>query len=142
MIDIKLKDKKALLSLKDMPNATDRGIRSSFYWSGKGLVKRANRMILDPPKTGKVYRINGRNHRASAPGEAPANLTGTLRRSIDFEVRGSMNMTFGANAPYAKYLEDGTEKMKARPYLLPAIYQEQKNMLANFERYIKKEVSE
>lgn len=140
MMKIKVEGDKAFLSLSTMKNATERGIRKAFFFSGKELVKQSNRLILDPPKTGKVYRIGNKNHRASAAGEAPANVTGVLRRSIDFEVKGSTELEFGAKAPYAGFLEKGTSKMDPRPYLLPAIYKQQSNMLAFFEKWIKTEV--
>lgn len=140
MMKITIKGDRAFVSLNKMKNATDQGIRRAFYFSGKELTKQANRLILDPPKTGRVYRIGNKRHQASAPGQAPANLSGVLRRSVDFNVKGSTELEFGAKADYAKYLEQGTQKMAARPYLLPAIYKQQRNMLAFFEKWIKTEV--
>jgi len=73
-------------------------------------------------KSGIVYISGGKAHRSSAPGEAPAVDSGELLRSIVFDVRG-MEMEIGAEAgaPYAELLEEGTSKMKARPFLEPAI---------------------
>jgi len=73
-------------------------------------------------KSGNFYLRGGKAHRASAPGEAPAVDSGELLRSIVFDVRG-MEMEVGAEAgaPYAELLEEGTSKMKARPFLEPAI---------------------
>jgi phage gpG-like protein len=37
---------------------------------------------LTGPRTGRIYTFGKRQHQASAPGEAPALLTGQLRNSI------------------------------------------------------------
>jgi HK97 gp10 family phage protein len=46
--------------------------------------------------------------------------TGRLKRSIDVQVfkKGSVAVTAGA--PYAKFVEYGTSKMAARPFMRPA----------------------
>lgn len=61
--------------------------------------------------------------------------TGALRNSItvDFYERG-LAAQIGPHMPYAPYVEYGTRKMAARPYLGPAFAAER----PNFERGIKK----
>lgn len=96
--------------------------------------------IIDPPKTGKIYRRNanagkltktGRkrkaqyiDHQASAPGEFPAADTGRLHQSITTAVvqndDRAVIVETGANTPYAEALEYGTAKMEPRPYMTPA----------------------
>ena len=59
---------------------------------------------------------------ASSPGEPPGLRTGELRRSIAWEVDGeSLKCRVGSNKSYSKYLEMGTSKMDARPYLKPVV---------------------
>lgn len=60
-------------------------------------------------------------HRASAPGEAPARWYGILANSIQtaFYNSGSMGMVF-TNIDYGLYLEFGTRRMAARPFMGPA----------------------
>ena len=118
---------------------TKKGIRRANYLIGKELVKDARKKILQGPKTGILYRIqrpSGRvvRHRASAPGEPPANFSGALRASVDFIVNGEQ-LKFGAGGliqsgrlsgqkvEYAKDLELGNtkKKLKKRPYLKAAI---------------------
>ena len=42
---------------------------------------------------------------------------GVLKRSVDYIVRGGTQLEVGESAPYAKYLENGTERMAARPHV-------------------------
>lgn len=56
----------------------------------------------------------------SAPGEPPHKDTGRLRASISHEVdKDAMAARVGTNVVYGKFLEIGTRKMAARPYLRP-----------------------
>jgi len=76
-------------------------------------------------RTYRVYRgIGGRLlnrprlHTASTANELPGVISGNYRKSIDFLVKGSSRLEFGAGtrglADYAVFLEKGTSKMTAR----------------------------
>ncbi len=56
----------------------------------------------------------------SDPGQPPHKLRGDLQRSITYE-KVSDGVVVGTNISYAPYLEYGTAKMEARPFLLPAL---------------------
>jgi len=81
---------------------------------------------ISAEKHGKLYKriyLGGqriKNQRASAPGEAPATLTGRLKTSIhpSFSVD-EFTAEIGSSLKYSSYLEHGTSKMAARPWLLP-----------------------
>lgn len=66
-------------------------------------------------------------HRASAPGQPPAVRTGRLRRAVQMArprkvSKGPLQgWGIGIKLLYAWWLEDGTERMKARPYVAPTI---------------------
>ena len=97
------------------------------------------RRTLSRPGTGRVYRKSGgygkrRNarerglHRASAPGQPPAVDTGTLRRSWQYGPNHLMDKThirdkvrprgrIGTRVRYAAWLQQGTFRMAARPYV-------------------------
>jgi hypothetical protein len=66
----------------------------------------------------KVYRKPaGGTYNASSPGEPPAMRTGTLMRSWRPMVFGAYNPGLEGGTPYAGYLEEGTSKMAARPFV-------------------------
>jgi hypothetical protein len=72
-----------------------------------------------------VFRASGKQnlsltHRASAPGEAPANDTGLLFSSIYFKQPSKLTAEIGSRLPYAYWLEYGTKKIKPRPSWVPA----------------------
>jgi len=144
-VSIKFDDKEVYNHILNIDNATRRGIRQGFFQFGKSLVKTASRQVLKKPKGGRTYLIRRgrvkRRHVASAPGESPANLSGSYRRSLGFKIKGSDSMEFGAGnseVPYAKFLERGTSKMAPRPGLGNAIKSEQKNAQNYFLNNIRK----
>lgn len=66
------------------------------------------------PKSGQLYiKRGGRRHRASAPGEFPANDEGLLRSTID-STANRVETEVGTNTPYSKFLREGTGKMARR----------------------------
>lgn len=159
MFEIKIdpKNLKAIISIENLSNASARGIRQAFYFIGKDLVAEANKLILEKPKHGRLYKIKRlkriKLHRASAPGETPANLTGSLRKSIDFDVIGKEELQFGSKeiflnrkgmppgVIYGGYLEKGTKKMEPRPYLITSIKNKEAAIQTHFEREIKRSLS-
>lgn len=93
-------------------------------------VERRAKQLLSRKGSGRVYRRGvtkgGRRrfHQASAPGQPPAADTGLLRASINRELsadgRGLVGRV-GTSVKYGRYLELGTTKMRARPFLRPAL---------------------
>jgi len=105
---------------------------------GAQLIRgEAVKSIQSGPKSGKVYqRYNPtRTHKSSAPGEAPASDTGNLVRNIRVKQKTQDIVTVESRASYSKFLEYGTSKMQARPFLFPAFKMSQgKIMMATFNR--------
>lgn len=99
--------------------------RAIVALNAAGLIVQnaARRAVLDGPKTGTIYNPRGKVvHQASAPGEAPASDTGRLVNSIVMRVdEGDLIALITAGTEYAPYLEFGTRKMAARPFLNPAL---------------------
>jgi hypothetical protein len=102
---------RAALTLKNhaktLINVEGTGIRqSSTKAKGNRKAKR---------KGSLVYGAN-----PSAPGEPPHKQTGELLRSVAFEVVG-MTARVGTNKRYGRWLELGTRKIAARPWLRRAM---------------------
>jgi len=137
--------------IENIGKLTKRGLRQGMFKAGHTLISSANEEILRGVKSGKTYirkdrRGRWRRHIASAPGETHANMSGMLRRSLSFQLRGSSEIEFGygvssgKTAPdYAEFVEFGTSKMKARPSLKNALEAEQGNLTQHFENGIVKE---
>ena len=126
-------NRKVFRQIKNIPRSFRNGIRAAHYEIGKDLKIESQRSIMEGPKTGRLYRVKGKIHQASAPGEPPANKSGKLMSSIGFLVggRGIGQLTFGAKALYAAFLELGTAKMEPRTYLIKAIW-EKRRVLENY----------
>lgn len=59
------------------------------------------------------------NSAPSAPGDFPAKQTGWLRSSMAYEIdRENLTAKVGTAVNYGRYLEMGTSRMAARPWLL------------------------
>ena len=97
------------------------------------LVRDRIRMSFRKKKHGRIYWIRGRKHRASAPGEPPAILTGALYRSIVPKMGPKgLNARIAPNTPYARRLElgdKGGKPIAARPYMKPAFDEEREAFL-------------
>ena len=149
-------NQKAFMSIKITETNTRNAIRQAFYFVGKDMKEYSQKLIASKNKSGRTYlvRLNGvsRKHQASAPGEAPANLSGNLKASLGFEVRGGDQMEFGSRseapkagvspnqavADYALGLEVGTSIMAPRPYLKPSVNANTGNAVEHFYRELQK----
>lgn len=86
----------------------------------------------------KVTRYNPKREvSVSKPGDPPNTDTGRLVQSIQFEFvekTGKQTGIVGTNLRYGAWLEFGTEKMAARPWLAPALSKAAKEIGAIFEK--------
>jgi len=91
----------------------------------KGAIMVTNQIkkLMREPKSGTRYKGKRRITRSSAPGEAPAVQTGRLRASIHYKAPDPLTRLIGTNLDYGYWLEIGTSKMAARPFLRPAFKQ-------------------
>jgi HK97 gp10 family phage protein len=94
----------------------------------RGAIRIANRIVRTLQKgsrSGRRYPRGGGNvHVASAPGEPPKSDTGFLAKQVKpsaTRVRGVViSSSVIISAKYSEFLEFGTSKMKARPFVRPA----------------------
>jgi len=105
-----------MITLKLIKNIKANGVvpainQSLIEW-GRVLKEYHVSKLTSGSRSGRLYGT----HRASAPGEYPANRSGALVRSVGVDVK-NKQLTFGEGADYAKYLEHGTRNMEARPHL-------------------------
>jgi len=102
------------------------------------VSQEAQRLVFDPPKTGRVYQKYDprRTHQASAPGEAPANDLGHLADdiTIDRADRARGRIVIASLAHYSKWLEFGTRKMAPRPFLRRALMAMKSAVLDEFRK--------
>ena len=86
-------------------------------------LRNAELEVLKGQRSGKVYRkpyTKKATYTASAPGEAPAKRTGNLRLHWNGRVWSSgtcIYLVLESGEKYAGYLEKGTRKMAARPFM-------------------------
>lgn len=108
------------------------------------------------PKTGSTYTTTfwtdaqgrvrpGRDrvpHTASAPGQYPASDTGRLANNVDFQLPqpGRMQGIVGTNIVYGRYLEFGTSRMAARPWLLPSFEKAKGGVEARLKKAIERRI--
>lgn len=144
MFDMFIEEDNNLVSLqiKGMTKDVRVGVKNAFVIIGRELKKESKRYINSKDKTGRLYRITrfGRsyNHRASAPGQSPANISGNLIKNLFKKTGNDSTLTFGDRASYAGFLEKGTARMAKRPYLLKAIKAKRRDMISHFTHEINK----
>lgn len=79
----------------------------------------ASQRVLSGRRSGRRYRIPGtrRYYTASAPGEPPAVRTGIFRLSWQMAPEGIIPGIATRYGKLAGWLEEGTRRMKPRPYV-------------------------
>lgn len=91
-------------------------VEAALFHGGELIQVEAQRSI-------SAGSVSGKGHVPSKPGEPPNYDTGTLANMIVTARAGPMTVEVSSNAPYSVYLEReyGTSKMKARPFMHPAL---------------------
>lgn len=165
-VDKSLRAKSLIEYFNKLPQKQKQVVRKTLYDVGKLISKGSRDEINTLPKHGRKYityfGVSGtlkkpRYYTASAPGEAPAVVTGRLRNSIDFVVKGNVEMEVGVlkegsstaqkrGASYARDLEykdiiNMTGQVKAsvapRPFLSSAYKKNKENIRRMFENALK-----
>jgi len=132
--------------VKEMTANIDRKVRSRGVRAVNAL-RSAERNVMEGQRSGKVYKVPGTSgqasastrklaksyghklrggqlYRASAPGEAPARRTGSLRLHWNGDVKArntsrgvEVTAVLESGEKYAAALENGTTKMAPRPFV-------------------------
>lgn len=111
---------------------------AELHWTQiRALVKAGK--IIRTPSGSRAKRVYGAF--PSKPGQPPHKQVGVLRGSVTYEVAYSANGTLiarvGTNILYGKFLELGTRKMKARPWLKRALNEKRGDIQAIMNRPMK-----
>jgi hypothetical protein len=102
---------------KDFKDDLNKVIRAKLTTCGEIIISDAQRSMMEP-KSG----VPGPQTTRSAPGEAPAVQTGILKESLAQEpLEDRVGIRVGTNKRYGLYLELGTRRMRARPWIRPAL---------------------
>jgi HK97 gp10 family phage protein len=117
--------------LQNVINSVQPAVAKAVQQGGYLVLSSAVQSIQHTSASGRVYTSHGVSHTASAPGEPPATDEGTLVGSLQIWTSSDgMSIAVGSNLNYAPYLEYGTRKMAARPYLNPAFDVNREEILA------------
>ncbi|RVC47580.1 hypothetical protein EN781_00135 [Mesorhizobium sp. M4A.F.Ca.ET.090.04.2.1] len=103
----------------------------------ESVVEEGTSLILDTPKSGKIYERRGIKHQASAPGEPPASDTGRLVQSghAEYDTK-AISGTAVWSAAHAEALEHGTQNMEPRPFARQALANKQDEINKDFAEEI------
>ena len=141
-IEINVKNlDKVLGQLKKLNKQLEPDFQEIVKGGGQLIRGEAIKSIQRGAKSGIVYQKYNprREHRASAPGEAPASDTGNLVSKIIVKQKTKNITNVESNANYSAFLEYGTSKMQPRPFMFPAFEKSKKPIAkAVFNRVVKK----
>lgn len=113
---------KLIKQLNRLPLDARAGIGRALAVSVMELDTYAKQKIQGGGRGGRVYRRPSVTHQASAPGEFPKTDTGQLVSSLFFRIGADkLSAFFGTKLAYGRYLEFGTSRMAARPWLRPTL---------------------
>ncbi len=133
--------KKVLSQLDGLAKDMELPFKEVVKGGGQLIRAEAIKSIQTGAKSGVIYQMYNprREHRASAPGQSPASDTGNLVSKIIVRQKSQDVTSVESNANYSAYLEYGTSKMEARPFMLPAFERSKKPIVdAVFKRVIQK----
>lgn len=110
---------------KQAKDEVKREVSQAVARSTLSVHSRAVKRIQNGPASGIVYELYKprRTHQASAPGQPPMSDTGRLASSMQFEIDELTGYVF-TPVEYGPYLEFGTSRMAARPFLFPSVEEE------------------
>jgi len=144
-INLKVKNlKKVLSQLNRLQKDMEVPFQEIVKGGGQLIRGEAIKSIQTGSKSGVMYQMYHprREHRASAPGEAPASDTGNLVSKIIVKQKSKDITSVESNADYSAYLEYGTSKMEARPFMLPAFEKSKKPIINAVFKRVKNKIEE
>jgi HK97 gp10 family phage protein len=123
---------------KRLTTEAENEIKIRLFSSANLVEAEAKQSIQRGVKSGRIYKRRSVVHQASAPGEPPASDTGFLVSNITktaVEKSGTaLSISVESKAKYSKFLEFGTRKMSARPFLQPALEKNKTKIKGKFAK--------
>ena len=112
-------------------------IKRGLYSAGLLVQRRAKELLSVSGTGGGKGKKRKRKYGSepSAPGEPPRKQRGTLRASVSVDAD-DKECRVGTNLKYGLYLELGTRKLKARPWLRRALAETESKIKPIFEQLI------
>lgn len=107
-----------LAKLSKLENASDHMGKACL--AGALVLESRIKISMQKSHGGRRYKRGGKQHVASAPGQAPAIDYGFLINSIQ-STQEQNGASVWTNAEYAPPLEFGTARMGARPFMRPGL---------------------
>lgn len=120
MVSVRVDPTRVNRAFRRLPRQMTAPTRKAIRKGGLMIRRTATTSIRRKGK-GRLYTRGTIDHRASAPGDPPASDTGRLLGSIEMVLfDGGLAAEVGTGLEYGRFLEFGTSKMAARPFLQPA----------------------
>ena len=146
-MDIKFKVsnlKKVLSQLENLNKQLEPDFQEIVKGGAQLIRGEAIKSIQTGAKSGVMYQMYNprREHRASAPGQAPASDTGNLVSKIIVRQKSQDVTSVESNANYSAFLEYGTSKMQPRPFMLPAFEKSKKPIINAVLNRVKQKIME
>lgn len=127
-----------------MPKITGRGKaeRRIRELGQKELIERVGKALFGGGQAIKAEAsflitqgsVSGAKHIPSKPGEPPNEDTGFLRININVTQQAPLRVRISADAPYSGFLEFGTSRMEARPFMQPALAAVREEIIGNVRK--------
>lgn len=114
--------KKVSIRLGDIDKEQEKKMQSALLRGAIRIHKNITLSMRNTARASHFYMRGGKKHYPSAEGNPPAIDRGGLVGSLKFDAT-ERDMRVGStitNPNYPKFLEEGTKKMKKRPWLEPA----------------------
>ncbi len=108
--------------MQKIPVVAHAEVKQAIAEAATAIVTDIKDQMLRSKKSGRVYsRARFPPHQASAQGEYPAVDTGAFISSVEWEREGGgLEAVVGTNQELGVWLEFGTTRMLARPWLFPS----------------------
>jgi HK97 gp10 family phage protein len=132
-------DKEMKKAFRAFENKSEDAFTKAMNISAQTIRTAAIRLIMKGARSGAQYTVGGKTAQRSAPGEPPKSDTGHLVANIDATIDADGGgATVGTNVDYGLWLEVGTSKMAARPWLMPSFEMLKPEIIKRFQNVIAK----